>query len=1710
MPGHTNKKQSQRTKGNVRPSSSSQAAQLLVTTGTAPTGFIGFSGSPGYVPASQVFDDIDNTLDADFRLVLRKLTKKDSTTKVKALQEFSVLCEEKDIEHLKAVLPFWPRIYNKVALDVDHKVRECTQQSMNTLVLRVRKNLAPYLKSLMGSWLLCQCDTYPTVSTAAQQAFQTAFPPAKQTDALVFCKSVVTEYLVDNLLNQTPNTLSDSTTTEQDDMVNKYNRVLTSSLLALRKLITAIPANQIEDLKHHMQNLLKDGKFWKHGKSTITSIKAAMYTFLAGLCQTMPDVAQEFSKKLSPFILNNIDERDPVICPAVWEAVLSLVNFVKECWTDVSIEKSLWPKLRNLLENGCYGNCSLIAPDLLPFISKVPPDLLKEENKIYVEFLNHMKLGLSKEQVQTNSSECSAFVRAFIECSQFMMKEVTSTGSDLTFLKIILHDQLLPVVVSSIIEKESELYKSPLYCMMGNALEKLENVATDDVRKTLLSYWSELSDKVKERLSEEVQDDSMRVVDRVMLLVKNLVYPQLTEKVKPSVDMNLFDLSPKSQDRIKLTKGMSTFVQKLSIHGFQNAHKQWNPPSLHLFAALMEIEPAEDTIKLVIESCHGDIETDKSHSNYFVFNVCLPWLEHAQSEENAADQKQIISIICTFIALLENSSLTVLLQTLTETVQNFEAFYHLLTKCIKLQSEFSSIKTWLNSDILGNKLVDIATVVCKESTKPVVDNQSSIQFGWDVISLVLTADQNSDQVIREDHIKQILHIVHQTLLSLGDNSDPNNTDIAVKFVSKATQSFFISSKNCLLLPSAEDLLITLFTISLDDTYKVSDETLSESELVWTTGIGSIVRQTGGLIKDGGLLQKAVNVVKDTVISVQQIQIFDRIIKTVDKLLTVVKESLPGDRGDNPIVSNLVQNLYTQEMVAPRKVLDYLITKGDLSYLSMNQTLGSDASFSQILYSALYNARLLCWSVVKADEQETRSVELDPKQITLLLSVLHSMNIVNQWKDINNIVHVNLSLSQSISILETLVSTLIQKLTENSKKYLLTSALDSAADKGSFWCLALQSLMAMYSKDTVFTLDFNSLLDRCSELDENKVQVLQVAAPYLTTENKHTLAEIMVARMMSAEPIFPVNGGIQALAVLNSIVTETGEVDSCRDLIEASMSQIMTWKEDKDDFLLYSSDIGQSRSDIIFANIEIMKFLQQTVSLVSIYLTDKEWDFIMCSVVSFVQSIEESVERLPTSVEVQIFTCTTCRLLTTVARCLQTDVEKSIFPPNLVTEWNEFFSEGIFGALLPLFVKTAENHTESITGQIYLLLKSLSLSVCQCPKQQVLDHKLAAYLKADDTSGLPDSLQTLLNHVCPLLSHDFREVQLAAFHLLYSIIPELPQYEKESKDSTEEEVSRCPPQQLMTILVDGSKLEVLSSSLNVDQYLKITPFTDDYTLALSYLLTWRLLLYFFKSSTAEIRQEYAIYFRQTGLVHQLLSNIYRLMPDNPTQDTKVMFDRNFSLNVANAATDKDIPYLSCYVYRHALQTVPAMVRTWWKEQDRKTINYVDRFTSKHVSQILCTEEIQPVSKTDIQLENITIKTRPITREVIATYSLEEVTIEMVIALPENYPLGTITVVSEKRVGVSAATWDKWLLQLNVFLQYQNGSIIDGLRIWKRNIDKRFEGVEDCMICFSVIHGTNYQLPRLTCKTCKKKFHSACLYKWFQTSHNSTCPLCRNLF
>ena len=52
----------------------------------------------------------------------------------------------------------------------------------------------------------------------------------------------------------------------------------------------------------------------------------------------------------------------------------------------------------------------------------------------------------------------------------------------------------------------------------------------------------------------------------------------------------------------------------------------------------------------------------------------------------------------------------------------------------------------------------------------------------------------------------------------------------------------------------------------------------------------------------------------------------------------------------------------------------------------------------------------------------------------------------------------------------------------------------------------------------------------------------------------------------------------------------------------------------------------------------------------------------------------------------------------------------------------------------------------------------------------------------------------------------------------------------------------------------------------------------------------------------------------------------------------------------------------------------------------------------------------------------------------------------------------------------------MLQLTTFLTHQNGSIHEGLNLWKKNVDKRFEGVEVSLVDISkrdkeTVYGTS---------------------------------------
>lgn len=186
-----------------------------------------------------------------------------------------------------------------------------------------------------------------------------------------------------------------------------------------------------------------------------------------------------------------------------------------------------------------------------------------------------------------------------------------------------------------------------------------------------------------------------------------------------------------------------------------------------------------------------------------------------------------------------------------------------------------------------------------------------------------------------------------------------------------------------------------------------------------------------------------------------------------------------------------------------------------------------------------------------------------------------------------------------------------------------------------------------------------------------------------------------------------------------------------------------------------------------------------------------------------------------------------------------------------------------------------------------------------------------------------------------------------------------------------------------------------------------------------------------------------------------------------------------------------------------------MRHWWGDLEPKVATLVEQVTTVHCAPLLCAEEMKVIQAKDIHHGNMLIKVHPSVREVVAVYKMEEAEMEISIQLPNNYPLGSVRIDSGKQL-VESGQWHNQIMQLTLLLTHQNGSIWDGLEHWKSNLDKRFEGVEECNICFSVVQSSNLEIPRQSCFKCKKKFHSACLVKWINTSNKATCPICRNVF
>ncbi|AET41242.1 ubiquitin-protein ligase RKR1 Ecym_7418 [Eremothecium cymbalariae DBVPG len=316
-----------------------------------------------------------------------------------------------------------------------------------------------------------------------------------------------------------------------------------------------------------------------------------------------------------------------------------------------------------------------------------------------------------------------------------------------------------------------------------------------------------------------------------------------------------------------------------------------------------------------------------------------------------------------------------------------------------------------------------------------------------------------------------------------------------------------------------------------------------------------------------------------------------------------------------------------------------------------------------------------------------------------------------------------------------------------------------------------------------------------------------------------------------------------------------------------------------------------------------------------------------------------------------------------------------------------------------------------------------------------------------------------------------------------------------------------PQELINLLVTNMP----------EEYLEY----DDPLQFIKYLWYWHLILLYFKEISFSMRHDYINQLKRDNLIERLFDFVAEQID---LQDSKfwnnVSTDSIVKYNVNDAGfyPYKDSITIECKLLLSNLlyemfNNVGAITNNWWLNiKDRSLQGKINSFVSKYISPILIEQELkhvgQSIPKLTSQADGLTIKINNIIKEIKAKYLIDDQTLEISFKFPPNYPLTNIEVFEGSRVGVSEQKWKSWIISTKRVITGMNGSVMDSLELFTKNVRLQFANFEECAICYSILHPVDRKLPTKVCPTCNNRFHGACLYKWFRSSGNNSCPLCRS--
>ncbi|EDW69877.1 E3 ubiquitin-protein ligase listerin [Drosophila virilis] len=1743
-------KQAPRTKNNAKPSSSSRSAELL---GTTTPIFVGFSAqadgnlvpfAPGFASAEQMPETFDASISPQTQIILRKLSKKDPMTKKKALQELHEYITESDLDALKNILPLWPKFYHNLANDVEHSVREQTQLVLQLLVSKCKRAMAPYLKQLVPVWLASRYDSYAPAASIASNSFRETF--ARTGEVCLHCQSEIIEYCTRNLTFHTPATLSIGKSLKPEEAEQKYQRVVIGSFKVLSFFIEQTSqAEDQEQLKQGLTTLLAHHKFWTFAKHKLSAIKAAWFDCIYHVLQC-PNLLEVLIPQKSQLITTSfqfIDDADPLVAPHVWGCVLLLQNNYEDWYSPLNIRKALLPKLSSLLRNAFNRNAHAICPNLLPFLSKITQASLQDLDiyEFYQRFFDDLKAAIvGPHEPPLSKSDTSIMHNAYFECLRFILQQVNNnpqrTDAIEEFGLQLLEQQLLEPI-GNLLRSESTHVK--YFFQQASALVAFwDRECNNVVDKSSCSLYVKLLNKFWTRIFELVTQDlgledvNEQLLSHVLLLVQDL------HVANPSLETQCVK-----------------FVEADEEINLGTASQQSTPTrKVHDAAAFIQKELKQLVVKLV-RICL-DKASSSSNSARFISQVrtLTKMFTDAEFYKSLTDQGELRATLDKFVTLLgklnddaSESVVEILFEILSllEPEPRFEYIADTLLKIKQQRVQNLLLHRLLSYPLCTEPAVrqmlaspDTCTIITRIAEEVVVDNNRD---KLNLLHKCFFQTDTGDILINTATVDKILLAM---CVPLEETTASDMVEVCGSFIAQIMP--VICSKENSSLAVRQQVFLRLYKFSLEQPASdyLSEDTLWEITTCWQDALSS-----KDIEINDELLKSCALIVEELALNTElNASSLDGMAEAMAKFVICSTENIADEVERLSRIDETMVALLSSEVKTADSVLQFEQHCVYLDTLYSSKSAGvpfESAAFDELkilplLRRAALNFATICKLVCRVDnpqlpqqsnegEDELTEDYCDPnanllKQWSecLILEVLQCMQVAgaaDAWLE------VSFKVDGACEELALSLSEQVRSFMGNSSELvgIIKQRLEQAALKQNS-VISCRLLGYLIYTDQYAPFEENAAILLHEALGEMLLSQGAVNAYVMTLQ--HLLPKLSQrslnwnSAVMRTEPTdWWTKAAVYRCLLLNNFQSDQNQKTD-RNFITSALqflTRVGEQQNAKKELLHYNVELINQPYEEVLNTVEIIKLLNEILQRFPHELNIKNWDTISIGLGSWMLTVSKSIVYY-SDPKTSFFVVAVFQLFASLNSFIRSEKQKSSTEllKNVIDEWESLFARMVNVVLFKSYYKLT--HEAGVQPEFRVCYEALMESLM--PALEVLDYSFIYGFCKVPNSKL--SLDHLCNFLLKQLHSSQHCVRLNAVHALRQLTPQfvaddIALNEKESED-IEAASSTIAKWHFLNRFEDYlNRYDSLIRKYLDEFSFKVTELEDLEPIerhdAFSYLLLWDCIINTCAKSPVALRSVYTSWLNENHYEENFLHFLFRAMPVDILKNHSAKVHSNGVYKELSWSQLKDpqlpLERYACHLYTEVLRKLPAVVRKWWNTSPSRQKNFVDNLTTNYVSALICSEELKAIVNRKEKHENMQVTVHTSTREVLAVYAIDEARMELVITLAPNYPLGAVKVECGKQIG-GRATSRNVGMQLTIFLTHQNGTINDGLTLWKNNLDKKFEGVEECYVCYTVIHQDTCQLPKLTCKTCKKKFHGPCLYKWFTTSSKSTCPICRNVF